>query len=141
MTRNNGIYVVNGTFDLQCVVRVRVRLFLQGSRSHSNGEYKLYRNHVTPFPLPLPGRQLPMVTRNSPACQYKMAVLVLAVLGLASASPNAPYSEYSWLFNCSEAVPYAHNVILEPIPGTNKLAAAFQAGSTEGWRASSFNAT
>ena len=60
------------------------------------------------------------------------AISILVVLGLTAATPKGTPSEYSWMFNCSDAVPYAHNVILEPIIGTNKLAAAFQAGSTEG---------
>ena len=60
------------------------------------------------------------------------AISILVVLGFTTATPKGTPSEYSWMFNCSDAVPYAHNVILEPIIGTNNLAAAFQAGSTEG---------
>ena len=41
---------------------------------------------------------------------------------------------YAWMFNCSVDIPYAHNVVLETINSSSSglVAAAFQAGSTEG---------
>lgn len=45
-----------------------------------------------------------------------------------------PVPRYSWLFKCNTTVPYAHNVILEVIEGQRLVAAAFQAGDTEGAR-------
>ena len=70
------------------------------------------------------------------ALAWPMVVIALGSYAAAAdsgvnGSDQSADPTYSWMFRCDAQVPYAHNVILEPLGG-NAIAAAFQAGSTEG---------
>jgi hypothetical protein len=59
------------------------------------------------------------------------ALRFCAVVTAAAFTQAQTNVTYAWMFNCSVDIPYAHNVVLESTR-SGLVAAAFQAGSTEG---------